>query len=450
MGEQLWQTVLDRLRARVNPYTFSWMERIAGASVDGEKLVVRLPDKFARDWIDEHYRELIQTEISQMVGRPLQLGYELSAAPGTSGQGQLKLSERAHAQAAFQASKPAPAVVHPRLNERFTFDSFVVASSNQLANAAAEAVANNPGRSYNPLYIHGGTGLGKTHLLHAIGNRVLQKNPNARVAYVSSEEFTNEFIVRVRDNRMHEFRARWREIDVLLLDDVQFLAKKEATQEEFFYTFNALHDAKRAVILTSDILPVDIVGLEERLKSRFQSGLIADIQAPDLEMRCAILKKKAEQEGVTLPDAVALFIAQRIQRNVRELEGALIKVAAMHSLTSQPISEALAQQTLKDILPAPKPLDVEEIQRQVARYFKVTVDELRQDRRHKQLAYARQVAMYLCRKLTRASFPELGNRFNKDHTTVLAACRKIDKLRATDSVLRKQLEELEGQLVVSS
>jgi chromosomal replication initiator protein len=449
VGEQLWQSVLDRLRARVNPYTLSWLERIAGAAIDGPKLVLQVPDKFARDWIDEHYRALIQAEVSAMVGRPLELGYELSAAPGIAGQGQLKLSERAHAQAAFQATKPAPAV-HPRLNERFTFDTFVVASSNQLANAAAEAVANNPGRSYNPLYIHGGTGLGKTHLLHAIGNRVLQRNPNARVAYVSSEEFTNEFIVRVRDNRMHEFRARWREIDVLLLDDVQFLAKKEATQEEFFYTFNALHDAKKAVILTSDMLPVEIAGLEERLKSRFQSGLIADIQAPDLEMRCAILKKKAEHEGVVLPDAVALFIAQRIQRNVRELEGALIKVAAVHSLTRQPITEALAQQTLKDILPAPKPLDVEEIQRQVARYFKVTVDELRQDRRHKQLAYARQVSMYLCRKLTRASFPELGNRFNKDHTTVLAAVRKIDKLRPIDSVLRKQLEELEGQLVVNS
>ena len=449
MGEQLWQSVLDRLRARVNPYTLSWLDRIAGAAIDGSRLVLQVPDKFARDWIDEHYRALIQTEVSAMVGRPLEVSYELSTAPGIAGQGQLKLNERAHAQAAFQATKPA-AAVHPRLNERFTFDTFVVASSNQLANAAAEAVANNPGRSYNPLYIHGGTGLGKTHLLHAIGNRVLQKNPNARVAYVSSEEFTNEFIVRVRDNRMHEFRARWREIDVLLLDDVQFLAKKEATQEEFFYTFNALHDAKKAVILTSDMLPVEISGLEERLKSRFQSGLIADIQAPDLEMRCAILKKKAEHEGVILPDAVALFIAQRIQRNVRELEGALIKVAAVHSLTRQPITEALAQQTLKDILPAPKPLDVEEIQRQVARYFKVTVDELRQDRRHKQLAYARSVSMYLCRKLTRASFPELGNRFNKDHTTVLAAVRKIDKLRPIDSVLRKQLEELEGQLVVNS
>ena len=446
MGEQLWQTVLDRLRSRVNAYTYSWIARIESAEVQGQLLLLRLPDKFMRDWVDEHYRELLTDEVTTVLGRPLSLAYEVSGQTQQAAQGSLKAPPQA--QAAFVV-QPARATAQSRLNERFTFETFVVANSNQLATAAAEAVANNPGRSYNPLYVHGGTGLGKTHLLHAIGNRVLQRNPNARIAYVSSEEFTNEFIARVRDNRMHEFRLKYRDIDVLLLDDVQFFGKKEGTQEELFHTFNALHDAKKAIILTSDTLPVEIAGLEPRLKSRFQMGLIADIQEPDLEMRCAILKKKAQQEQVQLPDGVALFIAQRIQHNVRELEGALIKVAAVHSLTNQPITAELAQQVLRDIMPAPRPLDAEEIQRLVARYFKVSVDELRQDRRHKQLAHARQVAMFLCRKLTRASYPEIGDRFNKDHTTVLAAVRKIEKLKDTDASLKRQLEELEAQLVVA-
>ena len=445
MGEQLWQTVLDRLRARVNTYTFSWIARIESAQIQGDRLLLRLPDKFMRDWVDEHYRALITDEVAAVHGQPLTLTYVVAGQPNVpAGEGALKAP--AARQAAFVA-QPAKGP-SSRLNERFTFESFVVAGSNQLATAAAEAVANNPGRSYNPLYVHGGTGLGKTHLLHAIGNRVLQRTPAARISYVSSEEFTNEFIARVRDNRMHEFRIKYRDVDVLLLDDVQFFGKKEGTQEELFHTFNALHDAKKAIILTSDTLPVEIPGLEPRLKSRFQMGLIADVQEPDLEMRCAILTKKAKQEGVQLPDPVALFIAQRIQHNVRELEGALIKVAAVHSLTAQPITVELAQQVLKDILPAPRPLDAEEIQRLVARYFKVTVDDLRQDRRHKQLAYARQVAMFLCRTLTRASFPELGNKFNKDHTTVLAAVRKITKLKDSDPTLKRQLEELQAQLVL--
>ena len=448
MGEQLWQSVLLRLRERVNDYTYGWVARIESARVEGNRVLLRLPDKFARDWVDEHYRQLIADEVAAVTGQPLLLAYEVTGQPTFSvGNGSLKAP--AQAQAAFVAPV-ARGTGTSRLNERFTFETFVVAGSNQLANAAAEAVANNPGRSYNPLFVHGGTGLGKTHLLHAIGNRVIHKNPATRICYVSSEEFTNEFIAKVRDNRMQEFRAKYRDVDMLLIDDVQFFGKKEGTQEELFHTFNALHDAKKAIVLTSDTLPVEIQGLEPRLKSRFQMGLIADIQEPDLEMRCAILKKKAEQERVLLPDAVALFIAQRIQHNMRELEGALIKVAAVHSLTGQAVTVELAQQVLKDILPSPKPLDAEEIQRHVARYFKVTVDELRQDRRHKQLAHARQVAMFLCRKLTRASFPELGNKFNKDHTTVLAAVRKIDRLKDTDAALKRQLHELESQLVIAS
>jgi chromosomal replication initiator protein len=446
MGDELWQQVLDRLRARVNTYTFSWIQRIETAHVRDGSLVVRLPDRFMRDWIDEHYRTLLETEVGAVLGAPLTLEYEIGGSPKpTAGEKHNPV-----------VSHPAPSAAQPQaerhahLNERYTFENFVVAGSNQLASAAAEAVANAPGRAYNPLFIYGGTGLGKTHLLHAIGNRILRKRPQTRIAYVSSEEFTNEFISRLRDNRAHEFRLKYREVDVLLLDDVQFLARKEATQEEFFHTFNTLHEMKKAVVLTSDTVPAQISGLEPRLKSRFQSGLIADVQEPDLEMRCAILKKKAELERVNLPDDVAMFMAQRIQRNVRELEGALVKVAAIHSLTRQQISAELAAQVLKDILPAPKPVDASLIQKIVAGYFSVSLEELRQDRRHKQLAHARQMAMFLCRKLTRASLPELGARFNKDHTTVLAAVRKIERLQASDPLVQRQIAELEGQLTAAA
>src|SRR5581483_6821911 len=272
--------------------------------------------------------------------------------------------------------------VQSRLNERFTFATYVVADSNQLPAAAAHAVAENPGRAYNPLFIYGGTGLGKTHLLHAVGNRVLARNPSARIIYLSSEEFTNQFIESVRDGRMTDFRRKFRdECDVLLIDDIQFLGKKQETQNEFFYTFNALHQTSKAVVLTSDTVPAEIHGLEDRLRSRFAMGLITDVQEPDFEMRVAILKKKADADQVVLPDPVAHFIARHVQKNVRELEGALMELAA---------------QVLKDVLPVKRALDVEGIQREVARYYKVSVDELKGERRTKHVSQARQVSMYLC------------------------------------------------------
>jgi chromosomal replication initiator protein len=323
----------------------------------------------------------------------------------------------------------------------------VVSDSNQLPAAAAYAVSESPGRAYNPLFIYGGTGLGKTHLLHAIGNRIISRNQGARVMYLSSEEFTNQFIESVRDQKMTEFRRRFREeCDVLLIDDIQFLGKKQETQNEFFYTFNALHQMSKAVVMTSDTVPSEIPGLEDRLRSRFAMGLITDVHEPTFEARMAILKKKAAAEGVNLTDKVTQFIARHVVKNVRELEGALIKVTAVHALTGQPLTEELCAQVLADLIPAQKALDAEAIQREVARYFKLPVEELRGERRVKHVAHARQVAMYLCRTLTAASLPEIGKRFNKDHSTVLTSVRKIETLKDTDDQLKLELGELSQKL----
>lgn len=406
-------------------------------STSSDALILGVPDRFFRDWIDDHYRSLLTEQVTKVVGAPTRIEFEV-------------VQMKAPVTPVPSAPSVNPAFPRPnRLNPRFTFQTYVVADSNQLPAAAAAAVADNPGRCYNPLFIYGGTGLGKTHLLHSVGNKVLLSNPNARIIYLSSEDFTNEFVESVRDHRMSEFRRKFREeCDILLIDDIQFLGKKEETQKEFFYTFNTLHEMSKAIVLTSDTVPSEIPGLEERLRSRFTMGLITDIQEPNYEMRVAILKKKADADGIPLPDSVCTFIARHVQRNVRELEGALIKISAVHSLTGQPITEEFAAQVLKDILPTNRPIDIDTIQRECARFFKVAVDDLRQDRRMKALAHARQVAMYLSRKLTKSSYPEIGNKFNKDHSTVIAAVRKVEAQRESDAQVKKELDELEMKLGV--
>ncbi|MEN9798328.1 MAG: Chromosomal replication initiator protein DnaA [Pseudomonadota bacterium] len=433
-AENIWEKTLSQLRQRGNLYALSFLEQLHSARLEGGRLILGVPDRFLRDWIDEHYRGLLVELLSGQAGQPLELTLEVSAA-----------------RTPLLSSTPTPVANHPtrphRLNPRFTFDSYVVAENNSLPAAAAAAVADHPGRHYNPLFIYGGTGLGKTHLLHAVGNRVLQKNPQARVLYLSSEDFTNEFVESVRDHRMSEFRRKFRdECDLLLLDDVQFLGKKEETQKEFFHTFNALHELSRGIVLTSDTVPSEIPGLEERLRSRFAMGLITDIHEPTLETRVAILQKKAERDDIPLPDSVATFIARHVLRNVRELEGALMKVEAVHSLTGQPITEEFAAQVLRDVLPQARVLDVDTIQKEVARFYKVPVEELRQDKRVKQVAHARAVAMYLSRKLTRSSFPEIGQQFRKDHSTVISAVRKVEAQRESDARVRSELAELEQRL----
>lgn len=430
----LWQKALEQLRGRGEHYVVSQLLQLHPLNYEGGLLTLGVEDLFFRDWVDEHYASFMHEALRSVIGGPVSV--------------QWKHVPRREATRALPPAPPVEQLRRPaRLRESFTFDSYVVSDSNQLPAAAAYAVSESPGRAYNPLFIYGGTGLGKTHLLHAIGNRIVSRNPDARVMYLSSEEFTNHFIESVRDQRMPEFRRRFREeCDVLLIDDIQFLGKKQETQNEFFYTFNALHEMGKAVVMTSDKVPSEIPGLEERLRSRFAMGLITDVHEPNFEARVAILKKKGEAIGVNLTDKVTHFIARHVVKNVRELEGALTRVTAVHTLTKQPLTEELCAQVLADLIPAQKALDLESIQREVARYYKVAVDELRGERRVKHVAHARQVAMYLCRTLTQESFPKIGERFNKDHSTVITSVRKIETLKDADEQLRLELGELSQKL----
>lgn len=434
-ARNLWENALDVLRRDGQSFVVTQLQQLVPLKYEDGALTMGVDDLFFRDWVEDHFGHLVVTAIERASGQTAKLAWEKV--------------ERVTPRASLPSAPPVNQLRHAiRLNEKFTFDSYVVSEANQLPAAAAHAVSENPGRAYNPLFIYGGTGLGKTHLLHAIGNRVLARNPHFRVTYLSSEEFTNQYIESVRDQRMTEFRRRFRdECDVLLIDDIQFLGKKQETQNEFFYTFNALHQLGKAVVMTSDTVPSEIPGLEDRLRSRFAMGLITDVHEPTFEARVAILKKKATQDGIAVTDKVAHFIARIMVKNVRELEGALIKVTAVHALTGQPLTEELCAQVLGDLMPEKVTLDADMIQKEVARFYKLNVDDLRGERRMKPVAHARQVAMYLVRTLTTSSLPEIGKKFNKDHSTVLASVRKIEQLRGNDAQLQLDLGELHKKLV---
>ncbi|MCI0673653.1 MAG: chromosomal replication initiator protein DnaA, partial [Myxococcaceae bacterium] len=380
-AQEIWGNLLSHLRDEGARYAAETLGQLSALGVREGALVLGVPNPFMRDWVDDHYRPLLEGLFGRL-GLPVtNVTYEV--VPVAT----LPSPEAPTPAVKVSGARPA------RLNARHTFDTFVVADSNQLPAAAARAVSEKPGRNYNPLFIYGGSGLGKTHLLHAVGNSIHAGDASARIVYLSSEEFTNQYVEAVREGRMPDFRRKFREAcDVLLVDDVQFLGRKEETQKEFFYTFNSLHEMGKAIVLTSDTVPAEIPGLEDRLRSRFAMGLITDIQEPSYETRLAILQKKAAVEGLKMPLEVAHFIARHVQRNVRELEGALVKIGAVHSLTGQGITEELAAQVLKDVLPTRAVVDVDAIQRECARYFKVTVEELRQDRRTKHLAHARAMA----------------------------------------------------------
>jgi chromosomal replication initiator protein len=426
----LWDEILSRVETKVNRHSFyTWFKPTSFVGEDGAAITVRVPSGLFKDWLTKHYSGVISEALGEVRKGSLAVNFiadpQADAAPIS-----LSPDETVSLDRGVPTTIPGPA----GLNPRYTFDTFIVGPSNQFAHAASRAVAEAPSRSYNPLFIYGGVGLGKTHLMHAIGQYVLQHDRNMKLTYISSERFMNEMINAVRYDRVIDFRERYRGVDILLVDDIQFLAGKEGTQTEFFHTFNALYDSQKQIILSSDCPPHEIPALEERLRSRFEWGLIADIQSPDLETKTAILKKKAETEAVPLPDDVAIFIAGRIKSNVRELEGSLIRLVAYASLTGQEISLPLAQEVLKNILDhEEKAVTIEIIQKFVADYYNLKLVELKSRNNSKSVAMPRQIAMYLCKSLTHASLPEIGRSFGgKHHSTVIHSIRKVEDLRKRD------------------
>ncbi len=429
MSDSVWDRVLARIETKVNRHSFhTWFKPTVFIDDDGNAVRIRVPNTLFRDWLTKHYTGVITEALSEVdrSGTPVTFVPD----PGDS------------SDIAFTADPPPPPAQDTEpvgtlsgLNPRYSFSNFIVGPSNQFAHAACRAVAEAPSRSYNPLYIYGGVGLGKTHLMHAIGQYLLEHDPGLKLTYISSERFMNEMINAVRYDRILDFRERYRNLDILLVDDVQFLAGKEGTQIEFFHTFNSLYDLQKQIVITSDCPPHEIRSLEERLRSRFEWGLIADIQPPDLETKVAILKKKADAEAIPLPDNVAIYIAGRIKSNIRELEGSLIRLIAYASLTGREISLALAQDVLKNVLAHDdRAVTIEVIQKAVADYYRLKTSDLKSRNSSKSISEPRQIAMYICKSLTTASLPEIGRRFGgKHHSTVIHSIRKIEGLRKRDS-----------------
>jgi len=428
----LWDQILARIETKVNRHSFyTWFKPTAFLAEDPTAVTVRVPNPLFKDWLTKHYSGVISEAMGELKKGGLSVVF-VADALGDAASFPLSPEEAAALEAAEVPLPVVPGLAG--LNPRYTFDTFIVGSSNQFAHAACRAVAEAPSRSYNPLYIYGGVGLGKTHLMHAVGQYVLQHDRNLKLTYISSERLMNEMINAVRYDRVLDFRERYRSVDVLLVDDIQFLAGKEGTQTEFFHTFNALYDSQKQIVLSSDCPPHEIPALEERLRSRFEWGLTADIQSPDLETKVAILKKKAETEAVPLADNVAMYIAGKIKSNIRELEGSLIRLIAYASLTGQEISLPLAQDVLKNILDhEEKAVTIEAIQKFVADYYNLKLVDLKSRNNSKSVAKPRQVAMYLCKSLTHASLPEIGRSFGgKHHSTVIHSIRKVEELRKTD------------------
>jgi chromosomal replication initiator protein len=430
----VWEYIKRRLESRISARAYqNWISRTSFAAQDGGRLFVSVPDQQTKLWMETEYAAEIRSALSSIdpVIRDIEYAVEADAEPTAARNGDTARDLE------FESSIN-------QLNPKFSFDSFVVGACNQFAHAAARSVATNPSRSYNPLFIYGGVGMGKTHLMHAIGRALLDNGTGMRIVYTSSERFMNDMIACIRTDRMPQFHQRYRSADVLLIDDVQLLGSKERTQEEFFHTFNELHDHQRQIVISSDSPPKDIPGLLDRLRSRFEWGLMADIQPPDLETKMAILDKKAETEGVALPEDVRSFIATKTKGNVRELEGALVKLVAYASLTGSSINLPMAQQALRHLVFAQdRRVTIESIQKAVAERFGLKVSELKQKSNTKKIVYPRQIAMYLVKELTSASLPEIGRAFGgKHHTTVLHSIEKIERLKQTDPDLNRTLHTL--------
>jgi chromosomal replication initiator protein len=441
----IWDQVLGRIETKVNRHSFyTWFKPTAFVADDGASVTVRVPNPLFKDWLTKHYSVVIAEALREVSRPDVSLVFVPGVADGPAVPPPLPAAPAASAPVLAGGGPAAPdvPVATAGLNPRYTFDTFIVGPSNQFAHAACRAVAEAPSRSYNPLFIYGGVGLGKTHLMHAVGQYVLAHNPKLLLTYISSERFMNEMINAVRYDRILEFRERYRSVDVLLVDDIQFVAGKEGTQNEFFHTFNALYDSQKQIVISSDRPPHEIQALEERLRSRFEWGLIADVQPPNLETKVAILKKKAEAEVVPLPDSVALYIASRIKSNIRELEGSLIRLIAYASLTGRTISTELAQEVLRNVIDHDeRAVTIDQIQKFVSDYYQLKLVELKSRNNSKSVAKPRQVAMYLCKMLTHASLPEIGRSFGgKHHSTVIHSIKKVEELRKNNDEFKALID----------
>lgn len=437
-----WQQVLSILQKRVSKPSYeTWLISTRAVVFNDSTVVICTPNNFARDWLENRYTKHIKEAVFDYTGKHIELKFIIESDDETEELGAPSTPVTPPAKAKPNTEE---AFAH-MMNPKYTFDTFVIGSGNRFAHAASLAVAEAPAKAYNPLFLYGGVGLGKTHLMHAIGHYVLEHNPSARVMYISSEKFTNEFINAVRDNRGEDFRNKYRTIDVLLIDDIQFLAGKEGTQEEFFHTFNALHEERKQIIISSDRPPKEIPTLEERLRSRFEWGLITDIQPPDLETRIAILRKKARAENLDIPNEAMVYIANQIDTNIRELEGALIRVVAYSSLINEDITSHLAAEALKDIIPSSRPrvITIQDIQQKVGEFYGLKIEDFKARKRTKTVAFPRQIAMYLAREMTDFSLPKIGEAFGgRDHTTVIHAHEKISEAIKTDQELYKIIQNL--------
>ena len=447
----LWEQALNIIKGEISEISFNtWIKSCTPISISDNILKLSVPNEFTKGILDTRYKDLLIQALKIVTSRKFKIEFYLESDLEEEKENEEKQKEEKKENTNdVDGSIVVSDEMSATLNPKYTFQSFVIGNSNRFAHAASLAVAESPATAYNPLFIYGGVGLGKTHLMHAIGHYILQENPKAKVVYVSSEKFTNELINAIKDDKNEEFRNKYRKVDVLLIDDIQFIAGKERTQEEFFHTFNALHEENKQIILSSDRPPKEIPTLEDRLRSRFEWGLIADIQPPDFETRMAILKKKADVEGLNVPNEVMVYIATKIKSNIRELEGALIRIIAYSSLTNRDVSVDLASEALKDIISNKEsaPVTVKTIQESVANYYNLRIEDLKSQRRTRNIAYPRQIAMYLSRKLTDMSLPKIGEEFGgRDHTTVIHAYEKISENLKTDEGLQSMINDITKKL----
>jgi len=435
---EIWEKTLNVIKVELTEVSFNtWLKAIQPVSIRENLITFSVPDDFTKGILEARYSKLIKNALKQVTSEYYDIRLIIPSEENFTS----IMTERSEINQSEES-------VNSSLNPKYTFETFVIGNSNRLAHAASVAVAESPAKAYNPLFIYGGVGLGKTHLMHAIGHYILKQNIRSKVVYISSETFTNELINSIRDDRNNEFRSKYRNVDVLLIDDIQFIAGKESTQEEFFHTFNSLYEANKQIIISSDRPPKEIRTLEERLRSRFEQGLIADIQPPDLETRIAILRKKAKSENLSISDDVMLLIAKKIHSNIRELEGALIRVVAYSSLTNGEINEELANEALKDILSNSKPKKVtpSAIKDVVGNYYNIKIEDFNAKKRNKSVVLPRQIAMFLCRELTDLSLPRIGEEFGRDHTTIMHAYEKISSDIKIDTQLKSVLEELKSKI----